>query len=273
METIYFPNLLRNAMEIEVKVGNWGVRLKRTKKLSGGCPIFKTSSCGTWNFLKTLTAWSLAEWKNGKWSYIFIRWDPINLLWVTTVTGSIFTVKVTKLISEENQSYRINKSWREKLMKKIWEQGFAYDIKIRLKDGHEIQAHRAIVTAACPSWKGLIESSGVEGETTVIELLDINPAVVKAFVKALYLGEFEQQTLLPGIALMADRYKARSLMHEVVQAMQSALDTEGPDFYLEVIETLRRLPETNRIKKLKAKLYEMNKGISQEIFYKRLGIN
>jgi len=267
-------SLLINAMEIEVGLGNWGSTLKRTKKLSEGSPIFKnskTSSNGRWVFLKTNWGWSLAHLLHDKWDYIKVRWDSITSCW-TTASNKIFTVKVTKSISKKKQRIQTIESWRDKLMRKLYEQGFAYDIKIRLKDGDEIEAHRAILIAACPSLKGLIEPIKDEGETSKIDLLDTNPAVVRAFVKALYLGEFEDQTLLPGIALMADRYNAQSLMHEVIRAMQRALDSQGPDFYLEVVEALRRLPETNDIKTLKVKLYKMNKGISQEVFYKRLGI-
>jgi len=166
-----------------------------------------------------------------------------------------------------------DKSWGDNLVRTMWEQGIAYDMKIKLQDGDEIDAHKVVIAVACPAWKGLLESSMVEAQNGVIVVTDINPNVVKGFVKALYYGEFEDQTLLPGIALMADRYNTEQLMDKVVLAMPQALATEGPDFYFKVVETLKRLPDTENKRKLKEMLFTMNKDISKDVFYKRLGIN
>lgn len=275
-----FPNLLRKAQEIEVKEGNWRGTFIRTEKIAEGNHIFRrirgTRNQEQWMLRKFHGVWAFFIKSGVKW-HLRERWDPIAGLWFKPSNqATAVLIRVTKKLNTEekkNEQKIESWSWRENLMDKIYEQGFGYDMKIRLKNGDEIQAHRAVVAAACPSWKALIESSAVESETAVIDIPDTNPTVVKAFVKALYIGEFEDLTLLPGIALMADRYKTNSLMHEIVLAIQKALETQGPEFYFEVMETLRRLPETDDIKKLKTRLYEMNKGVSQDLFYKRLGID
>jgi len=277
MGELNFPWLLKNAQEIEVKEGNWKGTFIRTEKLAEGSPIFRrikgTKIEDKWILRKIHGVWAFFLKNGHKWHFQE-RWDPILAHWFkqSNQTTTIL-IRVTKKLknSEKKNDQKIN-SWRENLMSKIYKQGFGYDMKIKLKDGDWIQAHRTVVAAACPSWEVLIESSEVKSETIVLDIPDINPAVVKAFVKGLYIGEFKNQKLLPEIALMADRYKANALMHEIVQAIQKALETEGPEFYFEIVETLRRLPETEDIKKLKTKLYDMNKGVSQNLFYKRLGI-
>lgn len=146
-------------------------------------------------------------------------------------------------------------------------------MKIKLQDGQEIDAHKAVIAAACPGWKGLLEASIVESQTGVFVVDDTNPEVFKGFIKALYCGEFEDQTLLPEIALMAERYKAEEIMYKVVLAMPKALELQGPSFYFKVLNTLKQLSDTDNKRMIKAMLYSMNKNITEDVFYKRFGIS
>jgi len=271
-----FPDLLNEAQEILVEDGNWTGKFQRLVETSEGSPIFSKMkrSKHTWQLKKVVGEWTFLNFKDGIW-LSKERWDPYSGLWIkANNTQKPIHIRVTKYIPlEEKISDEKVDSWGDHLVKKMYEQGIGYDIKIRLKDGQVVKAHKTVIAAACPAWKGLIESQMFEAETGVIEVLDINPEVVKAFVKALYCGEFDDQKLLPGLALMADYYNAEFLMHKVVKAMRKALETQGPDFYNEVVETLKRLPDTEDKKKVKATLYAMNKDCSDEVFYKRLGIN
>jgi len=158
-------------------------------------------------------------------------------------------------------------------MKTMWEQQMFFDIKIKLQHFQEIDAHRAVIAVACPALLALSDSSMLEARSGVIVVDDINPDAVREFIKVLYCGEFEDHTLLPGIALMADRYKAEKIMHKVVLAMPKALEVQGPDFYLKVVETLKRLSDTENKRMLKAMLYSMNHLIPLEVFNKLLAVS
>jgi len=268
-----FPQFLASAREIEVKDGEWTGIFSKISKQSEGWPIFKKVKGikETWQLKKENGIWTFFNYKMGRW-IPKEQWNPPNV-WVTQ-NGTVknISIRVTKSGKSSGDDLS-DKSWGDNLVRTMWEQGTAYDMKIKLQDGEEIDAHKAVIAAACPAWKGLLESSMVEAQSGVIAVTDINPNVVKGFVKALYYGEFEDQTLLPGIALMADRYNTEQLMDKVVLAMPQALATEGPDFYFKVVETLKRLPDTENKRKLKEMLFTMNKDISKDVFYKRLGIN
>jgi len=268
------PDLLKNAQEIEVEDGNWTGKFQRLSETNEGCPIFskRKKNKDTWQLKKVAGQWTFLNFKDGRW-LSRERWNPYVGLWIKdNNTQKVIHIRVTIPLEEKTSDEKVD-SWGDHLVKRMYEQGIGHDIKIRLKDGQEIEAHKTVIAAACPAWKGLVESQMLEAETGVIDVLDINPEVVKAFVKALYCGEFDDQKLLPGIALMADRYNAEFLLDKVVKAMCEALETQGPGFYNEVVETLKRLPNTENKRKVKATLYAMNKVCSEEMFYKRLGIN
>lgn len=267
-----FTDMLDDAQEIEVEDGDWVGTFSRSPELSEGYPIFSKLKGikETWKLRKLHGVWTFFNFKSGSW-LIKERLDPQTNLWLKANNlPKLICVRVTKRLSNDEKI--CDESWGDNLLKKMWEQGIGYDLKIRLKSGQEIDAHKSVIAAACPAWKGLLDSNMVEAQSGVIIIPDINPDVVKAFVKALYCGEIEDQSLLPGIALMADRYNTEQLLHKVVHAMPEALETLGPDFYFEMVETLKRLPDTKDKRKMKAMLFAMNKDITEDIFYKRLGI-
>jgi len=269
-----FTNSLDDAQEIEVEDGDWIGTFSRSDELSEGSPIFskRKGSKETWQLRKFHGLWTFFNFKSGIWWVKERLENAQNNLWIrTNRMPKLIFIKVTKRVTKEEKM--IDESWGGNLLKKMWEQGLGYDLKIRLKNGEEIDAHKSVIVAACPAWKGLLEPNIFEAQSGLIVMSDINPDVVKAFVKALYYLKIEDQTLLPGIALMADRYNNERLLHKVVHDLPKALETLGPDFYFEMVETLKQLPDTEDKRKIKVMLYKMNKGISEDIFYKRLGIN
>jgi len=268
-----FPDLLDDAKEIKVFDGDKVGIFFRRSQFSEGYPIFSKfyGSEESWQLKKIHGTWSFLKVNDG-FSQRRESWEPQTKLWVRhNGTKTTLFIRVKKRFSSKKKaSY---KSWGENLIKTMWEQQMCFNIKIKLQDGEEIDAHKAVIAAACPAWKELSEPSMVEAGGGVIIVDDINPNAVKGFIKAFYFGEFEDQTLLPGIALMADRFKIEKIMHKVVLAMPKALETQGPDFYVKVVETLKRLSDTENKRMLKAMLYSMNKLISEEVFYKLLGIS
>jgi len=267
-----FPNIFDDALEIEVKDGRWTGTFSRTSDLSEGYPIFskRKGSKETWQLKKKNGVWTFFSIKDGVWEPRE-QWNSHKKLWQKQdSTWKPISTTVTKWLTPEVKAS--DESWGDNLLRKMWEQEIGYDIKIKVQDGLEIEAHKAVIAAACPSSKRLMDSI-LDGQSPEIVISDIDPDAVKGFVKALYCGEFEEPNLLPGIALLADRYKSEELMQKVVQAMPNALETQGAGFYFEVIQTLKRLPDTENKRKIKALLFSMNRNISEETFYQRLGIN
>jgi len=146
------------------------------------------------------------------------------------------------------------------------------DLIFRLSDGEEIGAHRAVVHAMCPAWAALLNSDMIESQDGVIVLDDIEPAIAKAFVKTLYYGMVEDGKLLPDIAELADRYRAVKLLGKLIPAITDALEEEGDEFYKRVILLVKKLANAVEKNVLKDKLYELNKEVTKEAFFKRLGI-
>jgi len=268
-----FPNNLARAEEIRVVDGTWtGIFYRRAEQSEGWFVFSKTKGeRETWRLMMKEGAWTFFNMKQGQWTKKE-KWVPALNRWETP-NGEIKKILVTVTKCSESFDESVDESWGDNLVRKIWEQGIAYDMKIKLQDGEEIKAHKVVIAAACPAWKALLESNMVEAQCGIINVTDINPNVVKGFVKALYYGEVEDKALLPGIAVMADRYNAKRLLDKVVKAIALALETEGPEFYNEVVETLKQLPDSENKNKLKEMLYTMNLGISKELFYQRLGIN
>jgi len=260
---------MANAEEIRVIDGTWTGIFSSSTERSEGWLVFKKfkGENNTWRLMMKDGAWTFFNFKQGQW-IMKEEWVPEVNKWVAP-NGAIKNISVTVTKS----SKRLDESWGDKLVRKIWEQGVAYDMKIKLQDGEEIDAHKVVIAAACPAWKALLQSAMVEAQTSIIDVTDINPKVVKGFVKALYYGKVEDKALLPGIAVMADRYNTKRLLDKVVVAIVQALKTEGPEFYIDVVESLKKLPDSENKNKLKEMLYEMNQDISQELFYQRLGIN
>jgi len=264
-----FPQNLAKAEEIRVIDGAWAGIFSRRAGQTEGCYYFSKvkGEKETWRLMMSEGAWKFFNFKEGmwiekeKWVPEFDRWEAPN--------GAMKEISITVIKCSKG----LDESWGDDLVRKIWEQGIAYDMKIKLQDGEEIDAHKVVIAAACPAWKALLESNMVEAQSGIINVTDINPKVVKGFVKALYYGEVEDKALLPGIAVMADRYNTKRLLDKMVIAIAHALETEGPEFYNEVVETLKKLPDSENKNKLKEMLFAMNKGISQELFYQRLGIN
>jgi len=268
-----FPQCLATAETIQVIDGMWTGIFSRSNEQSEGWFIFSKfkGELETWQLRMDKGAWTFFSYKKGHW-IAKEKWVPETNSWEAP-NGRTKKIRITVTKRTNSWCENAGKSWGDNLVRKIWEQGIAHDMKIKLQDGEEIDAHKVVIAAACPAWKAMLESSMVEGQSGIIVITDINPKVVKGFVKALYYGEFEDKALLPGIALMADRYNSKGLLDKVVIAIAQALSTEGPEFYSEVVETLKQLPESENRTKLKEMLFEMNQGISQEVFYQRLGIN
>jgi len=244
----FSPYLLADAQELEVKDGSWTGIFSRSSQYSEGRPIFgkMKGSSETWQLKMIKGAWTFLNLKSGRPKE---HWDPRIKAWVASNgIQKHISIRVIKTISRKKSK---QKNWGDKLVRALWEKKIGCDMKIRLQDGQEIYAHKGIIAAACPAWKGLLESSMVEANDGVIVVPDIDPNVVKGFVKGLYLGEFEDITLLPGIALLADRYNAEHLMYKVIEAMPQALKTEGASFYFQVVEVLKRLPDNTNKRELK----------------------
>lgn len=264
-----FSSNLTNAEKIRVVDGTWSGIFSRNTKKSEGWFVFskKKGERETWRLMMVEGAWTFFNFKEGQW-FAKEKWVPELSGW-QIANGVIKQISITVIKSSKSSS----ESWGDNLVKKMWEQGIAYDMKIKLQDGEEIDAHKVVIAAACPAWKALLESTMVEAKSGIINVTDINPKVVKGFVKALYFGEVEDKALLPGIAAMADRYRTKPLLDKVFLAIADALKTEGPQFYTEVLKTLKQLPDSENKTQLKEILYKMNQGISQELYYQRLGID
>jgi len=262
----FSPYLLANAQELEVKDGSWTGIFIRSSQYSEGRPIFSKlkGSLETWQLKMTKGAWTFVNLKSGRFKEY---WDPRIKAWVApNGIRKQICIKVTKTLNRRKAK---RKNWGDKLVRSLWEKRIGCDLKIRLQDGQEIYAHKGIIAAACPAWKGLLESSMVEANDGVIVVPDIDPNVVKGFVKGLYFGEFEDNKLLPGIALLADRYNAEHLMDKVIEAMPQALKREGASFYFQVVEVLKLLPDNKNKRELTKILYSMNNETTENIFFER----
>lgn len=269
MSTCKFsPYLLADAQELEVKDGSWTGIFFRSSQYSEGRPIFSKmkGSRETWQLKMIKGAWTFLDLKSGR---LKEHWEPRIKAWVApNGMQKQISVRVRKTANRKKSN---QKNWGDKLVRALWEKKIGYDLKIRLQDGQEIYAHKGIIAASCPAWKGLLESSMVEADDGVIVVPDIDPNVVKGFVKGLYLGEFGDIKLLPGIALLADRYNAEHLMDKVIEAMPQALKTEGASFYFQVVEVLKRLPDNRNRRELKKILYSLNNETTEAIFFESLG--
>jgi len=146
------------------------------------------------------------------------------------------------------------------------------DLVFQLSNGDEIGAHRSVVHAICPAWAALLDSDMIESRDGVIVLEDIEPDIAKAFVRTLYYGMVEDGKLLPDIAELADRYRAVELLGKLIPAITDALEVEDDQFYRRVIRLVKKLANVDEKNVLKDKLYELNKEVTKEAFFKRLGV-
>jgi len=109
-----------------------------------------------------------------------------------------------------------------------------------------------------------------EARTSVIELVDVEPKVAKAFINAIYCGSVEDRKLLCGVAVLADRYQAKTIFKQVMMHVNKLMKVGATDFQ-QVQNLVKLLPIGEEVEKLIATMHDLIKNSTQESFCKMMG--
>jgi len=160
----------------------------------------------------------------------------------------IAAYKVIEVVQQKNNvQHKDNHNYLKGLVQKIFNDENT-DLVIQLQDGTDIQVHKAVIANTCPAWKRLLAFECRETQESKIIVDDVEPKIVKAFVRALYFGGVENSDLLPGVLELSNRYQAEKLMKRVGHQTLKALERRSPDFCFQVIKLLHKIPGESELK-------------------------
>jgi hypothetical protein len=116
----------------------------------------------------------------------------------------------------------------------------------------------------------MLSSDMTEARTNIIELIDVEPEVAKAFINALYCGIVEDRKLLCGVAVLADRYQAKRIFKQVMMHVNKLMKVGATD-YQQVQNLVKRLPLSDEVETLISTMHDLIKNSTQESFCKMMG--
>jgi len=160
--------------------------------------------------------------------------------------------------------------YRAQTLYKIFEKKPHPDLSIKLKDGSLVMAHKNIVSAVVPSWECMLSSDMSEARTNIIELLDVEPEVAKAFVNAIYCGTVKDRKHLCGVAVLADRYQAKALFKQVMMHVNKLMKVGATD-YQKVQNMVKLLPVSEELETLIITMHDLVKNSTHQSFCKMMG--
>jgi len=177
-------------------------------------------------------------------------------------------LKVTKSLDVEVEATE----YRADIMRKIFEKKPHPDLRIKLSDGSLLMAHKNVVSAVVPSWECMLNSGMIEARANVIEILDVEPTVARAFVDAIYCGTVTDRNLLCGVAVLADRYRATAIFKQVMLHIDKLMKV-GAANYQQVQDLVKILPPSEEVEKLIMTMHTLIKNSNPESFCGMMGFH
>lgn len=180
--------------------------------------------------------------------------------------SATLNLRVTKSLDVKREAME----YRAETMYKIFEKKPHPDLSIKLSDGSLVMAHKNIVSAVVPSWECMLSSDMSEARTNIIELLDVEPQVARAFINAIYCGTVEDRKLLCGVAILADRYQAKAIFKQVMMHLNKLMKVGATD-YQQVQNLVKLLPVSEELETLISTMHNLIKNSTEDSFCKMMG--
>jgi len=118
----------------------------------------------------------------------------------------------------------------------------------------------------------MLTSNMSEARTNIIELVDVEPAVARAFINSIYCGTVEDRKLLCGVAVLADRYQAKAIFKQVMMHLNKLMKVGAADFQ-QVQDLVKLLPFSEEVETLIQTMHNLIKNSTHESFCTMMGFN
>jgi len=109
-----------------------------------------------------------------------------------------------------------------------------------------------------------------EARTNIIELIDVEPEVARAFIGAIYCGTVQDRKLLCGVAVLADRYQAKAIFKQVMMHINKLMNV-GATNYQQVQNLVKLLPISEEVLELISTMHDLIKNSTKKSFCKMMG--
>lgn len=118
----------------------------------------------------------------------------------------------------------------------------------------------------------MLSSDMSEARTNIIELVDVEPDVAKAFINSIYCGIVDDRKLLCGVAILADRYQAKAIFKQVMMHINKLMKVGATD-YQQVQDLVKLLPASEEVETLILTMHNLIKNSTHESFCKMMGFH
>lgn len=237
-----------NASELELIIAKHGGVLvtelyERTSDEINDHPVFKFKNhTAKIYFDSTRQRWVL-EWKSKNLNHFVRYWDPDLGTWfdMEGKDWPCYTLRIKKALKRKQkrqpQGFRV-----------LFENNTFADLTFVLRDGTKILTHKCVISAQCEAWAGLLNSEMQEALNGQITITDVEPHLMREFIKAIYLEQIENREYLTEILTLADRYRVTWLYDIAVDELCENL--ADPRIFNKAFELTRTLPSPNLPNKL-----------------------
>jgi len=118
----------------------------------------------------------------------------------------------------------------------------------------------------------MLSSNMSEARTNIIELVDVEPDVARAFINSIYCGTVEDRRLLCGVAILADRYQAKAIFKQVMMHLNKLMKVGATD-YQQVQNLVKLLPASEEVETLILTMHNLIKNSTYESFCTMMGFH
>ena len=123
-------------------------------------------------------------------------------------------------------------------MKKILSDGLLYDLTIKC-GGEDFKAHKAVLASQSPVFRRMLESDMKEQRTNVIEISDVDQAVISDMLAYIYTGSVPNlDTLTRELLNVANKYELSGLFTMCERELKSKISLENVIELLQLADLL-----------------------------------
>lgn len=232
-----------NASELELIIAKHGGILitelyERTNDVINDNPVFKFKNhTAKIYYDSTHKRWVL-EWKSKNLNHFVRYWDPNLGTWFDLEGNDwpCYTLRILKAMERKQkrqpQGFRV-----------LYENHKFADLTFILRDGTKILTHKCVISAQCERWAEFLNSEMEDAQNGEIRIPDVEPHLMREFIKAIYLEQIENREYLTEILSLADRYMVTWLYEIAVDELCENLT--DPKIFNKAFELTRTLPSPN----------------------------
>jgi len=245
---------IANASELELIIAKHGGILvtelyERTNCEINDNPVFKFKNHTAKIYYDPSRYRWVLEWKSKNLNHFVRYWDPEQGSWfdMEGKNWPCYTLRIRKALEQKQkrqpQGFRV-----------LYQNDKFADLTFILRDGTMILTHKCVISAQCAAWAGLLNSEMEEAQSGQITITDVEPHLMREFIKAIYLEQIEDREYLTEILTLADRYRVTWLYDIAVDELCENLN--DPKIFNKAFELTRTLPSPNLPEKLLGRICE-----------------